>query len=83
MNRKEKGIIRKRIYRRARGFCEECGLFIIEESGEWHSMHLHHIKSRGAGGTWDDTNLQALCLTCHIVNKHMGGKVVPKKEVIQ
>jgi 5-methylcytosine-specific restriction endonuclease McrA len=81
--RKEKGIIRHRIFERSRGFCEECHVFIQEEAGDWRSMHLSHTKSKGAGGDWSDENLKALCLTCHLVGVHMGGKVVPQKETIQ
>lgn len=81
MTRKEKGIIRARIYQRSEGFCEDCGAYIMEDSGDWRSMHLHHIKSRGAGGDWSDANLQALCLTCHMVTKH-NPKSIPKKETI-
>lgn len=81
-SRKEKGIIRKRIYGRSGGFCEECHRYILEESGEWGSMHLSHTRSKGAGGSWDDENLKALCMTCHLVGVHMGGKVVPKKETV-
>ena len=81
MIRKEKGVIRHRIYLRSGGYCEECGRFIIEEAGEWNSMHLSHTKSKGAGGSWEDDNLKALCITCHLVGVHRP-KSVPKKEYI-
>lgn len=82
MTRKEKGIIRHRIYGRSSGNCEECGQFIIEESGEWRSMHLSHTKSKGAGGDWSDNNLKALCMTCHLVQAH-NPKSVPRKVYLQ
>lgn len=81
-SRKEKGLIRHRIYERSGGFCEECHRYIIEEAGEWGSMHLSHTKSKGAGGDWSDENLQALCLACHLVGVH-NKKSVPPKGMIQ
>lgn len=77
-SRKEKGIIRERIYNRALESCEDCFRWVRLESGEWDSMHLSHTKSKGAGGDWADSNLQCLCLTCHLVGKH-NPKSVPAK----
>ena len=62
MNRKEKGQTRHDIFVRSGGHCEECGRRINESSGRWGSMHLSHTQSRGAGGTWEATNLKALCI---------------------
>jgi 5-methylcytosine-specific restriction endonuclease McrA len=81
MTRKEKSIIRHRVFIRSDERCEECHRFIIEEPGEWSSMHLHHRKSRGAGGGWELDNLQALCIACHLISAH-NPKSVPKKETI-
>ena len=31
-----------------------------------------HIKSRGAGGTWEDWNIMMLCRSCHITQHSIG-----------
>lgn len=81
ISRKEKGVIRHRVFLRSNEHCEECSAFIIEEAGEWRSMHLSHTKSKGSGGDWSEENLRALCLKCHMVGIH-NPKSVPRKEVI-
>ena len=43
-------------YRKKHQWCEAC--YRIRH-------HIHHIKSRGAGGTDDHSNLIALCARCH------------------
>jgi 5-methylcytosine-specific restriction endonuclease McrA len=80
MTSKEKGIIRHRIFVRSGGKCEECGHFILEERGEWCSMHTSHTRSKGAGGDWSDNNLRGLCIACHLVGEH-NPKSVPSKAI--
>lgn len=75
--RKEKGIIRERIYERALEACENCGRWVRLAAGFWDSMHLHHIKTRGAGGDWSSENLKCLCLGCHM-NIHNPKSVTAK-----
>jgi hypothetical protein len=36
--------------------------------------HLVHIKSRGAGGSWDMSNLLLGCPNCHLISMHTEGK---------
>ena len=76
--RKEKGLIRHRVYERCDGHCEECGKWIREESGYWDSMHASHIKSAGAGGEFTLENLRGLCMICHLVTTH-NPKSIPSK----
>lgn len=76
--RKEKGLIRERIYERALEACEGCGRWVRLAAGFWDSMHLSHTKSKGAGGDWSDDNLKCLCLTCHLVGVH-NPKSIPAK----
>jgi len=45
-----------RAYGREHPFCETCGTY---------GIHVHHIKTRGAGGTDKPENLIALCPECH------------------
>jgi len=41
--------------------CPECGLW-----REFEQMHIHHIKTRGAGGLDDRLkNLDWICFECH------------------
>jgi 5-methylcytosine-specific restriction endonuclease McrA len=77
-SRKEKGLIRERIYERALEACEHCGRWVRLTAGEWDSMHLSHNRSKGAGGGWEDSNLQCLCINCHLVGVH-NPKSVPSK----
>ena len=78
MNRKEKHAIRLRVYEEANESCEVCGIGVVFESGSWSSMHLAHIKSRGAGGGWERANLRCLCIGCHLIGDH-NPKSVPAK----
>lgn len=78
MTRKEKDAIRTAVFNRAEGKCEDCGKPLILEAGHWGSMHLSHNKSKGAGGSWDLSNLECLCLTHHLVDRH-NPKSVPSK----
>jgi len=43
-------------YRKAHLFCEVCGM---------PDTQIHHIRTRGAGGSDDATNLLALCYYHH------------------
>lgn len=56
---KRKRVIDLEVVRQARkNFCQLCG----NTSG---SLHVHHIKSRGAGGDDTPENLVTLCFNCH------------------
>jgi len=79
LTRKQKGEIREQVWRDADGRCEKCSKPVLLEQGSWHSMHLHHVKTRGAGGSWERSNLRCLCLGCHM-DIHSGGKPCPPKE---
>jgi 5-methylcytosine-specific restriction endonuclease McrA len=48
--------IRARILRRDRGTCYVCGS---------PATHVDHIIPASRGGSDDDTNLAAMCVTCH------------------
>ena len=59
--------VREKIWDRARGCCERCGLGLYQDGG---SYDFHHRRPRGAGGTsLDWVNLPAngvlLCRGCH------------------
>jgi len=64
--KKQKAKIREDVFNREHGHCQGCGRFVMFSDG-----HLHHIKSRGAGGSWDLDNLAWLCVECH-ANVHAG-----------
>ena len=50
--------IRKAVIEREHNICQGCYRFILDG-------HLHHIKSRGAGGKHTPDNLMWLCHECH------------------
>lgn len=78
ISRKEKEAVRRKVYEEANECCEECNIGLVFEAGGWSSMHLAHIKSRGAGGDWSRDNLRCLCINCHLVECH-NPKSVPSK----
>ena len=54
---------RARLLNRAGGICERCG-----EPFDFRGPHIHHITSRGLGGTrqkYSDEELEVLDGTCH------------------
>ena len=76
---KQKDEIREQVWRDASGRCDKCGKSVMLLAGYWASMHLHHVQTRGAGGSWERSNLRCLCLGCHM-DIHSGGKPCPPKE---
>ena len=48
------------LYNRAKESCEICGRWV-----EFAQFHVHHIKTRGAGGDDSLDNCQGLCFKCH------------------
>lgn len=52
--------IRHQIWRRSRGYCELCGDFVLESSGQMHEQ-IH----RGQGGDISLANSIFICPTCH------------------
>jgi len=75
----QKQAIREKRYRFDGGRCVDCGKRVILLRGYWCSMHLMHLKSRGAGGTWDLENLRTGCQWCHVKRHNAGGKPCPPK----
>ena len=47
------------LYNEAREHCQ-CGRWMA-----FNESHLHHIKSRGSGGSDDPSNLILICWRCH------------------
>jgi len=74
----EKIAIRVKVFVRDGRRCIDCGKPVILNRGEWNSMHLMHLKSKGSGGDWSMENLATGCLTCHS-KRHNGGKPCPPK----
>ena len=56
-----KKAVRKQVWDRAKGNCEECGA--------GHSLEIHHMIPRSRDGTNDISNLQLLCEKCHTEKK--------------
>lgn len=79
-NAKEKVAIREERWRLDGGQCIDCKRPVILERGFWGSMHLMHLKGKGAGGDWSMDNLATGCPECHTKRHNAGGKPVPAKE---
>jgi 5-methylcytosine-specific restriction endonuclease McrA len=75
----EKARIRQRVYMRDKGKCVDCGFCVSLKRGEWLSMHLMHLKSKGSGGDWSMENLATGCINCHAKRHNAGGKPCPPK----
>jgi 5-methylcytosine-specific restriction endonuclease McrA len=78
-NSAEKIAIRTAVFDRDGGRCVDCCRPVILKRGEWNSMHLMHVKSKGSGGDWSMDNLKTGCLECHAKRHNAGGKPVPRK----
>ena len=76
----EKEAVRRLVFGRDGFRCVECRAPVRWESGYWESGHLAHIKSRGAGGSWEPDNLRTLCMRCHMAEHNGGFRVVPRRE---
>lgn len=77
--REEKAAIRKAVYERAGGCCElnlgpKCIKGVLPLDGDvFERAHLVHVRSRGAGGTWEMSNLRLGCPQCHLGYHHTTG----------
>jgi hypothetical protein len=75
--------LRRRCYDRDRHVCvwPGCGVWLRWLRGYSDSMHMAHIRGRGAGGSDTIDNVRSLCFHHHIEVEHGGGggKVVPHR----
>lgn len=55
--------VRDKVRRRDDYTCQRCGLSAHEQ--ESHTLEVHHITPRSAGGTDETDNLITLCQVCH------------------
>lgn len=60
---------RQKLYDRAGGRCERCGnvapLYVDGGFDEFLCGHVHHLKSKGAGGQDIENEVVYLCFLCH------------------
>ena len=70
--------LRRACFDRDGGRCVVCGVALLWERGEWLSMHMAHVRGRGAGGSDVLENVVSKC-PGHHWEEH-NPKVVPKKE---
>src|SRR5690242_13542684 len=54
------GQVRHQLWTRCRGFCEDCGSPVTEQSG-----HMHEKRKRGLGGEISLDNSKFICAACH------------------
>lgn len=73
-------LLRATRFLRDGGRCVDCGRRVsLEGKGVWPRMHLAHVTGRGANGADTIENTRTSCPDCHLVQTHMGGKVVKAK----
>lgn len=39
---------------------------------KWNDLDRAHIKSKGSGGTWEESNILLLCRKCHSEQHQIG-----------
>jgi len=65
---------RAAVWKRARGRCERCGQRVTRDLNSLTVGHVHHVRKRSQGGTWDVANLILLCHHDHNL-MHLGTRV--------
>jgi 5-methylcytosine-specific restriction endonuclease McrA len=67
--------LRKRVYRRDGGRCQwkDCGIWLPFYGSVFNRAHMAHIKSRGAGGSDELSNVRLLCPCHHLGAEHTKG----------
>jgi 5-methylcytosine-specific restriction endonuclease McrA len=77
--KKEKALLRQAVFIRAGGKCElklskKCIAGVLNYYGDvFERGHLVHLKSKGAGGSWELANLRWGCFECHLGEMHQKG----------
>lgn len=71
--------LRRDCYNRDKQACVDCGAHVYWEPGYIGSMHMAHIKSRGAGGSDVIDNVETKCAECHGKSHNCGGHPLPRK----
>jgi len=64
------GAIRKQVWKRCGGRCEDCGGAVWETGSLFARMHMHEQTPKGNGGEVSLTNCRGLCYHCHIDVAH-------------
>lgn len=73
--------LRTRCYERDEKRCVDCNKWLRFERDYPDSMHMAHVKGRGAGGSDTLENVLTKCFDCHIQKEHnAGGKPCPRGE---
>lgn len=75
---------REQVFARAKGHCENCGIYVpLRSPCEGYSIfecgHVAHIRSRGAGGGDELSNVRWLCFKCHTLEHNKGRETWKKK----
>jgi len=72
--------LRRKVWEKQCGRCADCGEWVpLKGSTVFDMAHLHHEKSRGAGGNDSESNCKIYCPQCHFNihgpqwNKKKGG----------
>jgi 5-methylcytosine-specific restriction endonuclease McrA len=77
--------LRRACFERDQYRCSECDTLVTWDGYFIGRGQMAHIKSRGAGGSDELSNVRTLCQKCHIEIEHGYGKTrtkpVPAKEI--
>lgn len=60
------------VTRRAKGWCERCGIAISPRRPEWHPQraHMNHKVPLSQGGLTTPDNCELICQSCHQAYGH-------------
>jgi len=64
---------RKAIFRRDRGLCAQCGTIWENLYGNWQADHIIPLA---VGGSFELTNVQTLCCSCHFAKSKADLKTI-------
>jgi hypothetical protein len=67
--------LRRRIFRRAGGRCEYCGL---SQVGQEATFHVDHVIPRAKGGATEPANLALACVSCSLMKEARTSALEPE-----
>lgn len=81
---KDRSALRIAAYLRERGCCKKCGgrTYLDADEASPVKADMAHIKSLGAGGSDELSNVENWCHRCHM-RKHNGEKPCPPKPALE
>ena len=72
-------LVRRFVFEREHGTCQDTGLAVILAKGYWDTMQCAHIRSKGSGGSDLPSNLRCLHLEAHTREHNGHCRKMPRK----